>query len=163
MEPVTAAIIAGVQLILLTLIQSWIVGNKARRDAELRSKEKEENYAREDLVAQRVIEVARLAAKSSEEMQRQLANIDEQGKKIHILVNSDMTAARTNERDQTILTLLALKRVQALGVQLGISTEPKEQEAIEQAERRIETLNQILADRLAAQKRVDSNTKSEEK
>lgn len=148
---VLLALIAGVQLLLLTVVQALISSRKEKRD-----------YARQDAVAARVVEaaakvaeVARSAKAVNEAIADKLDQGLEQGKKIHILVNSDMTAARTNERDQTKLTLLALKQVQALGVKLGLESRRDELDAIERAEQRIEELNQILADRLAAQERVD--------
>lgn len=67
-----------------------------------------------------------------------------------------MTLARTNERDQTKLTLLALKRVQALSAKLGLPIDTDEIKAIETAEARILELDTILADRLEAQRKVDA-------
>ncbi len=149
-------------------------------DAALKQQERAEDNARQDLIAARAAavaaqtakatgllfsaqqetiartdEVARLAAEAVSKINEQLTALDEQGKKIHILVNSDMTAARTNERDQTKLTLVALKRVQALSASLGLPIDPTELEAISAAEARIVKLDVILADRLAAQRIVD--------
>jgi hypothetical protein len=158
---------------------------KAKVDAQLKQQEKNEDYKRQDQVASRVAaataqvasaarlladaqaetirktdEVAQVAAASDQRIQAQLTAIDEQGKKIHILVNSDMTAARTNERDQTRLTLLALKRVQSLSIQLGTPSSEDEEKAIGAAEKRILELDQILADRHAAQLAVEAEAKA---
>jgi hypothetical protein len=155
----------------------------ARHAAKLKSEEKAEDWRRQDEVAERVAaaakqaadaalllvqaqkdtiartdEVARIQAESDKRIGDQLLAIDEQGKKIHILVNSDMTAARTNERNQIVLTVLALRRVQALSRKLGLPVDEEEEESIVTAEARIEELNQILADRLAAQHRVDAES-----
>jgi hypothetical protein len=155
----------------------------ARQAAKLKSEEKAEDWRRQDQVAERVAvaakqaadaaillvqaqkdtiartdEVARVQAESDKRIGEQLLAIDEQGKKIHILVNSDMTAARTNERNQIMLTVLALKRVQALSRKLELPVDPEEEESILAAETRIEELNQILADRLAAQHKVDAES-----
>jgi hypothetical protein len=138
------AAIAVVQVLLLALVQGWIVARKERRD-----------YARQDQVADRVATVAREAAAANKRVEQQLKGLDEQGQKIHTLVNSDMTAARTNERNQAMLTLLALKRVQALSEKLGMKVSDEEVKAIEDAEMRIEELNAILADRRAAQAAVE--------
>lgn len=186
METATIAIIAGAQLLLLTVVQEILKGRKDRRDAELKRTEKQEDYARQDAVAARVDaaakqaadaakllveaqtatiartdEVARLAAESDQQIRNQLQAIDEQGKQIHILVNSDMTAARTNERDQVRLTLLALKRVQALSLKLGVAIADDELKAIEAAEQRIIELDAILADRHAAQMAVEAEAAAE--
>jgi hypothetical protein len=155
----------------------------AKHAAKLKSDEKAEDWRRQDEVAERVAvaakqaadaalllvqaqedtiartdEVARVQAASDKRIVGQLLAIDEQGKKIHILVNSDMTAARTNERNQTMLTVLALRRVQALSRKLGLPVDLEEEESIVTAEGRIEELNQILADRLAAQHKVDAES-----
>jgi hypothetical protein len=157
----------------------------AKQAAKLKSDEKAEDWRRQDVVAERVAlaakqaeesalllvkaqkdtiartdEVARLQAESDKRIVDQLIAIDEQGKKIHILVNSDMTAARTNERNQTMLTVMALRRVQALSRKLELPVDEDEEESIIEAEKRIEELNVILADRLDAQRKVDArNTK----
>lgn len=179
--PVAIAVIASLQVLLLTIVQATLLARKERRDAELKSKEKTEDYKRQDEVAARVAlaaqqaadaatlllkaqhdtiartdEVARLAAEVNDRVEQKLGESLEQGKKIHILVNSDMTAARTNERDQAILTLTALKHVRALSEKLGLPAQEDEVKLINDQEKRIQTLNAILADRLAAQKRVEA-------
>jgi uncharacterized lipoprotein NlpE involved in copper resistance len=137
-EGAQMAFIAFAQLIALALVTAWITSRKEKRD-----------YARQDEVAERVAtaakqaadaatllvqaqkdtiartdEVARLAEASDKRIVDQLTAIDEQGKKIHILVNSDMTAARTNERDSMRLLLVALRQVQATNLKLGIDPAP---------------------------------------
>ncbi len=185
------AFIAALQILAVIIVQGSVDAMKERRaadlkrqekkdDATLRKQERDEDYARQDLVAARVAtaaqhaadaaslllhaqrettirtdEIARLAAEAASRINDQLKSIHIQGREIHTLVNSDMTEARTNERDQTKLTLLALKKVQALSANLGLPVEASETEAIALAEARIEELNTILADRLAAQTRVD--------
>jgi hypothetical protein len=174
---ITIALIAGLQVILLAVVTSSIQARKERRDAELKSKEKAEDYARQDLVAERVAlaakqaadaaalllkaqretiartdEVARLAAEAAARVDTQLKASLEQGNKIHILVNSDMTAARTAERNSLKLLLIALRRISASG-----QISPDESKEIEDVEQRIAELDQILADRLAAQHRVDES------
>lgn len=122
--------------------------------------------AQADTIA-RTDKVAALAAESDLRVQSQLAALDVQGKKIHTLVNSDMTLARMNERDTMMQHLASLKLVQALSIRLegnaltGRRAEDVEvleegRIAIEAAQKRIEELNQILAERAAAQQKVDS-------
>ncbi len=172
------AIIAGSQLVLITMVNGFLLARKDRRDAELRRLEKTEDYARQDEVAMKAAEAAALLAKtqhalieradeaarrseqSRAEVTERLTTLDEQGKKIHILVNSDMTAARTNERDQTRLTLMALRRVQALSSNLGLVADQGENDAIVAAEKRIEELDLILADRHAAQLAVEAEAEA---
>jgi hypothetical protein len=167
------AIIGGVQLLLLTAANAIIAARKDKRDALQKAAERKEDYERQDLVAARVAaaaaevtkraelliesqkEVARVAAESDTRTRGALQAIDQQTKKIHVLVNGDMTAARENERDQTRLTLLALKRVQALSQNLGLPVNEDEICAIQEAEARIDKLDGILADRHAAQKSLE--------
>jgi hypothetical protein len=91
-----------------------------------------------------------------------LTGLEAQGKAIHILVNSDMTAARQNERDQTQLTIIALKRLMALNVKMKLPITNYDHEAIRLAEERVVELNAILADRGAAQERLTAEQKTKE-
>ncbi len=121
----------------------------------LRRQERLEDYARQDAIAQRVAEVARTAADNSAATERKLNQISqqalqirEQANQIHILVNSDMTAARQAELDQTRAILAVLRRVTNLTVQQGAAPDPEDVQAIARAEHRVQELEQILADRL---------------
>ena len=138
MQPgVSLAVIAAVQLIVLALVQAAISARKEKRD-----------YARQDLVAERVEKVARLAEEADRRTQAKL-------KEIHILVNSDMTAARTAERDAMKLLVVALKQVVTANTKMEIPSPQELIDEIERAEHRIVELNGILADRHAAQVRVE--------
>ena len=138
MQPgVSLAVIAAVQLIVLALVQAAISARKEKRD-----------YARQDLVAERVEKVAQLAEEADRRTQAKL-------KEIHILVNSDMTAARTAERDAMKLLVVALKQVVTANAKLEIPSPKELIDEIERAEHRIVELNGILADRHAAQVRVE--------
>jgi hypothetical protein len=138
MQPgVSLAVIAALQLIVLAVVQAAISARKEKRD-----------YARQDLVALRVEKVARLAEEADRRTQAKL-------KEIHILVNSDMTAARTAERDAMKLLVIALKQVVTANIKLEIPSPRELIEEIARAEGRILELNDILADRHAAQVRVE--------
>lgn len=170
---VIIALIALAQLLLLTLVQARITSRKELRDAEIRRQDKREDYDRQDKVAERVALAAKQAADAAQLLVKAQhetivrtdevariakdsdARISAQLMAIHKLVNADMTAARTNERDQTVLTLLALKRVQKLGDKLALPPDPDAQKAINDTEARIVVLNQILKDRIEAQKQID--------
>lgn len=91
----------------------------------------------------RTNEVARLAALN-------VATTDAQLKQIHTLVNSEMTAARQAELDQTRITLIMLRKVVAMDKANGREPEPEDLEAIITTGARITELQAILADRLAA-------------
>jgi hypothetical protein len=173
---VTLAIIAGVQVVLMTVVTAWIAARKERRDADIRAAEKKLEYDRQDEVAANAAKSARelLEAQrqtnrltedlthqtqlATEQTQQQLSAIDEQAKKIHTLVNSDMTAARSNERDSTKLLLLSLRQVMTLNLKLGVTAGAADLEAITRAEERVAELDAILADRAAAQHKMEEET-----
>jgi len=126
-------VVALIVSIIAPSLLSYLNGRQRKAD-------KLENWAREDQVAARVLEVADRAAKAQAENAGVL-------KDIHVLVNSDMTAARTAELTTTRLLILALRRI----VDPDIETE----EAIITAEARATELEAILADRLVAQRKVE--------
>lgn len=68
---------------------------------------------------------------------------------IHTLVNSDMTAARQSELDQTRAMVIILKRVLALAAARGEKPNIADVAALERTQDRVEELEQILADRLS--------------
>jgi hypothetical protein len=170
MEPIYIAIIAVFPPLLLASLNAWVQSRKERRDASLQAEKEERDYARQDEVAARVSsqaahtarllmaaqeetktrtdEVARLAALADERTNAQL-------KDIHTLVNSDMTAARTAERTATIALVVALQHTLVLNQERHLPTGTIEEE-VARAQERIEELNRILADRLAAQQLVDA-------
>lgn len=130
MDAVYLAVVGGIQLLVITIVQ-WLI----------RRAEKKEDYARQDAVARKVQD-------SDKRTQEKL-------EAIHILVNSDMTEARTAERDALKLLVLSLKQAKAVGARLGIIPGAGEDEEIERWETRILELNQILIDRREAQKKVE--------
>ena len=79
---------------------------------------------------------------------RKLDQIDAQARRIHTLVNSDMTAARQSELDQTRATLVISRRIVALARAGGDKPLTEDTDAIGRLESRVTELEQILADRL---------------
>ena len=180
-----AATLASLQAIVTLALGAWVNSRKDKRDAVrqieankaaalLKLQEKEEDWRRQDLVAQRVAdaaasllaaqtaakvrtdEVARKVEAANNRIAEQLSVVIEGNQKIHTLVNSDMTAARTAERDAVLAQVLALRRMFALSERIGVPITVEETEATTVLEKRVVELNQILADRLAAQRIVDS-------
>jgi len=165
-EVVQLAVVAGVTGLLMSIAQWWLA-----------SKSKKEDYARQDAVAARVEsarkqveDAAKLLVNAQDETNRRTdevaklavesdARIQEQLQKIHTLVNSDMTAARTNERNQTEMLVISLKRFKTLSEKLGLPVTTEEDETIMRNEKRIVELDSILADRLAAQHKIDEAAK----
>lgn len=118
-----------------------IVAKQAADAADLLVAAQKETIARTD-------EVARIAAENDRHITEKLEEGLEQGRKIHILVNSDMTAARTAERDSLKLLVIALKRL--------AGSDEIDTDEIGRVEKRIAELDQILADRHAAQEKVEA-------
>lgn len=100
----------------------------------------------------RTDEVARVAAATATDHQSQL-------KQIHILVNSDMTAARQGELDQTRITLVMLKKIVAMNVRDNRPPNAEDLTAILTTEARINELQAILADRLVQTKAIEAEAK----
>jgi uncharacterized membrane-anchored protein YhcB (DUF1043 family) len=119
-----------------------VAANTAEGAAELLSKSNADAITRTD-------QVAKLAAEASSRIENQLTAI-------HTLVNSDMTAARTNERDAIIKTVEAQKNSISINKKHGIKPSTEDMEIIAKNEARVVELTQILADRLSAQEKVDT-------
>jgi hypothetical protein len=120
----------------------------ARRTERQQRSDRLADYQRQD-------EVARLAAQAVEAQSSQaqaadwkLDSLARQAERIHTLVNSDMTAARQSELDQTRVLLAVLRRVVGLSKTRGQQPEPADLEALENAEARAAELERMLADRL---------------
>jgi hypothetical protein len=135
-----------------------LMTNRARR------KDKQLDWAREDVVAKKAEEAARLLVESNKEIadkvEKASKNTDSQLRQIHTLVNSDMTAARMDQRDQTRLTLLATKKIIQLDRDAGRVPSPEDMDAIATAETQIRKLDAILADRAEQQKQVENEQRS---
>lgn len=168
MEPNTLAALtvaagataSAVGTFLAPVVLMYLTSRERRRD-------KLEDYRRQDEVAakvdraaaqaavtqqaniRRTDEVARVAAAAAAEQRSQL-------KQIHTLVNSDMTAARQGELDQTRATLVMLKKIVAMDARDGRPPQAEDVAAIGATESRIKELQAILADRLVQMKAVEA-------
>jgi polyhydroxyalkanoate synthesis regulator phasin len=108
----------------------------------------------------RTDEVARLTASQAVQTDRKLDAIDAQAKRIHTLVNSDMTAARQSELDQTRAMVAVLRRVTSLAQEKGTAPDPRDMEALSTADARVGELEQILADRLHQLHQVEDEARA---
>jgi hypothetical protein len=102
-------------------------------------------------------EVARVAAAASATANAKLDGIDAQTRRIHILVNSEMTAARQAELDQANAMVVVLTRVLATAAAKGIDPDPRDVDTLERTKARRDELEVILADRLAQLSKVDAD------
>jgi hypothetical protein len=87
---------------------------------------------------------------------KELQLTDMRLRETHTLVNSDMTAARTAELNQTKVTLGLLKKVIVLNKNVGLEPSEEDQAVVLETEARIGELAAILADRAAQQRLVDA-------
>jgi hypothetical protein len=139
-----------------------------------RRAERVEDFARQDAIAAKadaVAEQAAIAAKLLHSSQQlTIAKTDEvaavartnaadtasQLKQIHTLVNSDMTAARQGELDQTKITLVGLNTIIEMAKAMGHEPTAAQLDAVAITEKHIIELEAILADRLAQMKIVEA-------
>jgi hypothetical protein len=146
----------------------WIA---IRANGRERRKDQAATWAREDEVARQAARTAALLLEAQQESIRRTDRVaahvasataatEQRLAAIHTLVNSDMTAARQSELDQTRVTLVMLKKVVALDHAAG--REPSEQDVatIETTEARIAELQAIVADRLAQQRAVEAEARA---
>jgi hypothetical protein len=120
----------------------------AHRTERMHREDQLADYQRQDKVAQAAKTAADAAALAANKSQTQLESIAVQTKRIHTLVNSDMTAARQEELDQAESLIVALRRVIQLSADKGSQPEPSDVAQLERTSQRRDQLEQILADRM---------------
>ena len=166
--PVLVALIIGFTGVLSTLATPLILGRQRRNDrireakiradeAERRQADKREDWARQDAVRIAAEQVATTLKDSGTRTEHQLARLQKAAAEIHILVNSDMTAARRDEMLSNQRTLKALKRVVAVAKSHGEKPSADDLEAIKVTTERIAELKAILADRAVQQQAVEDH------
>lgn len=171
MDASLALLLTGAMASGVAIISPIILNLLHQRD---RRQERAIDFARQDAVAKRTQEVA---AKLLAAQQVTIAKTDEvavaaklssaitatQLKQIHILVNSDMTAARQGQLDQTRQTLILLKKIVTMAGEIGRPPSTDELLEIDETEKRIASLEAILADRLQQLKLVEAEQAAEKK
>jgi len=106
-------------------------------------------------IADQAETAANLAAERDAKVAGQLSRIDAQARRIHTLVNSDMTAARQSERDQAQAMITVLRKVITLAEERGLVPEESDIDALQAAEQRVVDLDRILADRMHQMRAVE--------
>ena len=106
-------------------------------------------------IADQAETAANLAAERDAKVAGQLSRIDAQARRIHTLVNSDMTAARQSERDQAQAMITVLRKVITLAEERGLVPEESDIDALQTAEQRVVDLDRILADRMQQMRAVE--------
>jgi hypothetical protein len=161
---------------LLVAVLGGLIGALApvlliRANGRERRKDQEQTWARDDKVAEQAAEAAELLLAAQKESIARTDAVAErvaaatstttaQLNAIHTLVNSDMTAARQSELDQTRVTLAVLRKVVALDLAAGRDPAEADRATIDATEARIAELEAILEDRLAQQQAVEAGTRA---
>lgn len=139
----------------------------AYRTERMHREDRQADYARQDEIAERSAEATaallaeqRQIAAGTHEANGKLDKLDKQARSIHTLVNSDMTAARQSELDQTRAMADVLRRVIAVATAAtDTEPDPADVEALERAEKRIGELQAIMADRLQQAREAEKEQK----
>lgn len=113
-------------------------------------KEKEQDYAREDAVASRAAEAARLLAVNTEKVAETAQKTSDKLDVIHGLVNSNMTAAIQAELDATAREAAMIQEVIDLKRASGIEPAIEALAALDSARKKIAELTTGLAGRASA-------------
>ncbi len=153
MEPGTEiALIVGIGASISALspvLLAYTTNKQHRRDREEDRLERETVATRAANVAKELKDVQKttLAVTKDNAVAAAVSAADAktQLKQIHTLVNSNLTAARQSELNQTKLLLVAMKRVMAYDSELGRDTSPEDLAAVEAAISHIAGLEQLLA------------------
>jgi hypothetical protein len=127
----------------------------ARRTEAMHREDMLEDYKRQDRVvaaaaaASSAAQASALAAEQRASIATgKLDDLAVQTKRIHTLVNSDMTAAREEQLEQAESLIIVLQRVIQLAQSKGIAPDPADVDALERTQRRRDQLELILADRM---------------
>lgn len=134
MESLWVAIVGGVALVVATIVPIFVSGRQRRKD-------KLENWQREDAVAERL-----LAANNRVEEASRLAS--QQLTEIHLLVNSQLTAALEAELKAFLIALASMNDASTLRQRAGLSDSTDEPLTVRrQIEDRIKVLRTTLRER----------------
>jgi hypothetical protein len=134
---IVVAICSTVGPVLVALVQS-----------RNRRKEKAQDYAREDAVAERAAVAARLLAVNTQKVVDSTQETHDKLDVIHVLVNSNMTAAMQAELDATVREAAMIQEVIDLKRNHGIEPTVEALATLESARKKISELRAELADRL---------------
>jgi len=122
------------------------------QEAEDRRAEKQQDWDRQDLVAERVAQAAKDLAVNDATVNEKLKALDDGQKVNHILLNSNMTRAMQADLDGKLLLLLALRRLTGPGEEAS----QEDADLILVTEAKVIELEKDLAERAAQQKAVDA-------
>lgn len=163
MDEIWKLVIAVVVSPVLLLVFTSIRDSKAKRqDADIRRAEKQEEYARLDLVAERAEDVATKAEEARKKVEEAAELLVKQDKKIevsskataekldviHTLVDGSLTASMKSEFHATRRELVMMKEVMELKKDAGREPSPETLTAIQFTEEKVLELQEALAARI---------------
>ncbi len=140
-EGIWLALIVAVPATLSPLAMAWFTARTKRE-------EREQDWARQDIVAARLLVSNKQVAENTRITNGKLDVI-------HMLVNSNMTAAMQNEHDAVIRELAMMREVIDLKRAAGQEPSIEVLAAIEATEAKIAELKIVLSERLNAAAKVD--------
>jgi hypothetical protein len=141
MEAVLVALIVGT---MATMGQAW----QRHSDTKTRREDKLQDWARQDLVAAQAAEAASLLLAENKKVAKTAEVTNGKLDVIHILVNSNMTAAMQSELDATRREVVGLKEIVRLNQQIGQEPSQEALLAITDTEEKVAKLEAELRDRL---------------
>ena len=122
----------------------------AHRTEKIHVRDRQADWQRQDEVAARAVEAAQLLLANNERVAAQQQVTNKKLDVIHVLVNSNMTAAMQGEMDATQRELAMMKEVMDLKTAAGLSPTVEAAAAMEGAREKIRELAAALVDRAAA-------------
>lgn len=173
LNPVWLALIVGIPPLLVLLLNRWWDSRGKAQEAEIKLKEKQEDYARQDKVADRqeaaalkaaeaarsAGEAARLMLESNTQVVAKTELVSAQVDVVHTLVNSDRTAVKQDTLKFSEVALAATQLNLTLLKKIGEAPEPEMLNAISTMKTKIEELKIEIDARLQQQKQIDEVNK----
>lgn len=157
MQPVWVAVVVAAGAAVSTLLTALLTGRQIRAG-------KEQDWARQDLVAAKAEEAARLLLAANERVAEQTAQAAKVtgGKldSIHELVNSNLSAQMEEAHAALSQQLVLMREVIALHMAAGRKPSTDALQAIAVIERKVSELGAQLADRAKVTEIADAKLKS---
>jgi hypothetical protein len=143
-EVVIVAMLGVIGVIMTGVVGPWVVSRSTRKAT---SEAKIEDWKRQDEVAARAAEAARLLLAANERVAETAAVTNGKLDVIHTLVNSNMTAAMQSEFDATTRELAMMREVIRLNKVAGTEPSVDALAAVTATEAKIAELDNQLVDR----------------
>jgi len=137
---------------ILAIISNHITGRQRRAEKKL-------DWAREDAVAAKAEEAAKLLLASNERVADNAKVTNGKLDQIHTLVNSNLTASMKGELEATIAKLVVLKKLAGRDERDKVDVSESDLKDIRDTEARIAEMTAILNDRLQQTKIAEDKAK----